>query len=169
MPGRDDDQASWLEAADSSSLPVPADVTEAVHLIGDAAAFLSAGRPAGEPHHGEDGWAQDLDAPETRSMLGYLAEIVHAAGSCLSRISDRQRVPGPAKPELDAIAGLLAGAGRKLSVLGGRLEQEAQATAPAQYAGLDFPHAPSAGPASGPGRQARPGTAAPPPARHLKP
>lgn len=170
MSEQDDRETSWQEAAGSSgSHPVLADVTEAARVIRDAAAFLSPTREFDEPHLEENDWPRDLDGAETLGMLGQLTEIVHGSSGCLMGISCQHGVPDAAKPDLDAIANLLTDAGRKLSVLGGTLGREAEAATPAQYAGLDFPHAPTAGPAGDSARQAAPGTPTTPPTRHSKP
>jgi len=90
MPDRDDPTATGPEAGSPGPHPVLEDMTEAVRLTGDAAAFLSPTRMFDEPGLDEDDWPQDLDGPQTRQMLGHLADIADHADTCLNGIGCQQ-------------------------------------------------------------------------------
>jgi hypothetical protein len=150
---------TWPEAGNPDTHPVLEAIAEASGAISDAAAYLSPTRAFDEPSLEEGDWPRDLDSPETLRMVGHLADIAYSAGGCLAGIRCQHAIPDAAKPELDVIADLLFEAGRKLTALTGTPGQEAEGASPAQYAGLDFPAAPTARPPVGPARSAAPRTA----------
>jgi len=159
MPDPDDYSSTQPEAGSSPEAhPVLKDMAEAAGVISDAAAYLSPTRQFDEPSLEESDWPRDLDNPETLCMVAHLADIAYGASSCLAGITCQHAIPDAAKPELDVIANLLFEAGRKLTALTGTPGQEAEGASPAQHAGLDFPAAPTASPATSPNRQAAPRT-----------
>jgi hypothetical protein len=143
------------------------DMTEAVRLTGDAAAFLSPTRMFDEPGLDEDDWPRDLDGLQTRQMLGHLADIADHADTCLNGIGCQHSIADAAKPELEEIGNLLGEACRRLRALNGNPGPETQAATPVQHAGLDFPAAPAPSPPGSSASRTTPG-AAPHTARHPK-
>jgi hypothetical protein len=169
MPEQDDSltASGWPAAGRSGDHPVLREAADAARQIGNAAAFLSPTRMFDEPHLEESDWPRDLDRPETQEVMGHLADMAYSLDACASGIRSQHNVPDPAKPELDAVAGLLMDAGRRLSALAGAPGQGPGSAGPAQQAGQSFPRAPLAGPAGGgerpAARPAGPGPAAKPP------
>src|SRR5487761_890283 len=117
MPEQDDSltASGWPAAGRSGDHPVLREAADAARQIGNAAAFLSPTRRFDEPHLEESDWPRDLDRPETQEVMGHLADMAYSLDACLSGIRCQHNVPDPAKPELDAVAGLLMNAGRRLS------------------------------------------------------
>ncbi len=169
MPDPDDKMTTWPDPDSSGAHPVLEDMTEAVRLTSDAAAFLSPTREFDEPGLEESDWPRDLDGPETRQMLRHLADIAHQASTCINGIGCQHSIVDAAKPELDEIDQLLGEACRRLKALDGSPGPEARAATAVQHAGLDFPAAPAASPPGGPARRTAPGAAAPHTARPPKP
>jgi hypothetical protein len=135
-------------------------MAEAARVLTDTAAYLSPTREFDEPHLEESDWPPDLDGPETLRMTGHLADIVHEASRCLIGIGSQHAIPDAAKPEHDAVADLLARAGRKLSALPGIPGQETGAASTAA-AGTKVPALPAArrrAATAARARQAQPGT-----------
>ena len=168
MPDRDDPTATGPETGSPGPHPVLEDMTEAVRLTGDAAAFLSPTRMFDEPGLDEDDWPQDLDGPQTRQMLGHLADIADHADTCLNGIGCQHSIADAAKPELEEIGNLLGEACRRLRALNGNPGPETQAATPVQHAGLDFPAAPAPSPPGSSASRTTPGAAARHTARHPK-
>jgi len=156
MPEQDDSltASGWPAAGKSGDHPVLREAADAARQIGNAAAFLSPTRMFDEPHLEESDWPRDLDRPETREVMGYLADMAYSMDACLSGIRSQHNVPDTAKPELDAVACLLMDAGRRLSALAEAPGQGPGSAGPAQQAGQSFPRAPLAGPAAGAERSA---------------
>ena len=168
MPDPDDQMTTWPDPDSPGAHPVLEDMTEAVRLTGDAAAFLSPTRMFDEPGLDEDDWPRDLDGPQTRQMLGHLADIADHADTCLNGIGCQHSIADAAKPELEEIGNLLGEACRRLRALNGNPGPETQAATPVQHAGLDFPAAPAPSPPGSSTSRTTPGAAAPHTARHPK-
>ena len=153
MPEQDDSltASGWPAAGRSGDHPVLREAADAARQIGNAAAFLSPTRMFDEPHLEESDWPRDLDRPETQEVMGHLADMAYSLDACASGIRSQHNVADPAKPELDAVAGLLMDVGRRLSALAG---------APGQGPGSAGPAADSERPAA---RPAGPGPAVKPP------
>jgi hypothetical protein len=160
---------TWPDPDSPGAHPVLENMTEAVRLTGDAAAFLSPTRMFDEPDLEESDWPRDLDSPGTQQMLRHLADIADHASTCISGIGCQHSIADAAKPELHEIDQLLSEACRRLRALDRIPGPETQAATPVLHAGLDFPATPAAIPPDGPARKAAPGTAAPHTARHPKP
>lgn len=169
MPEQDDSltASGWPAAGRSGDHPVVREAADAARQIGNAAAFLSPTRMFDEPHLEESDWPRDLDRPETQEVMRHLADMAHSLDACLSGIRSQHNVRDAAKPELDAVAGLLMNAGRRLSALTEAPGQGPGSVGPAQQAGQSFPRAPLAGPAADgerpAARPAGPGPSAKPP------
>jgi hypothetical protein len=148
--------SGWPAAGGSGDHPVLREVAEAARLMGSAEAFLSPTREYDEPHLEESDWPRDLDRPETRAVLGHLADTIHNLDACIDGIRCQHNVPDSAKPELDKITALLLDAGLKLTAVTEALGQDAGSGGPAQQAGLSFPQAPLAGPPAASERPAGP-------------
>jgi len=169
MPEPDDQMTPWLDPDSPGAHPVLEDITEAVRLTGDAAAFLSPTREFDEPDLEESDWPQDLDGPETQQMLRHLADIADHASTCINGIGCQHSIADAAKPELHEIDQLLSEACRRLRTLDRIPGPETQAATPVQHAELDFPATPAAIPPGDPARRTAPGAAAPHTTRHPKP
>lgn len=160
MRERDDSltASGWPAGGRSGDHPVVREAAEAGRLTGNAAAFLSPTRMFDELHLEESDWPRDrprdLDRPETQAVMRHLADIARSLDGCLGGIWSQHNVPDTVKPELDAVAGLLMNAGRRLSALTEAPGQGPGSAGPAQQAGQSFPRAPLAGPAGGSERPA---------------
>src|ERR1039457_561308 len=93
MPEHDDSLTTgaatgsgWPAAGRSGDHPVLREVTEAARLMSNARGFLSSTREFDEPHLEESDWPRDLDRPETRAVLGHLADTIHSLDACIDGI-----------------------------------------------------------------------------------
>ena len=139
MPDPGDQMPTRPDPDSPGAHPVLADMTEAVRLTSDAAAFLSPTREFAEPGLEESDWPRDLDGRRNAADAETIwLDLADHASTCINGIGCQHSIADGARPELDEIDQLLSAACRRLRAWTEARARNA-AAAPGQHAGLDFP------------------------------